>query len=67
VAAELDRLNRKKAPGSDTITTAMLAELPKKGIVMLLSIFNAVLRFQHVPLQMEISKNYYDSQGKKTD
>lgn len=49
VAGEIDRLNLKKAPGADNITAAMLKELPKKGIVLLTYIFNAVLRIKHVP------------------
>jgi len=53
VVAELDRLNWKKVPEPDAITVAMLVELPKKGIVMLLSIFNAILRLHHVLLQWQ--------------
>jgi len=38
------KLNPKKAPGHDQITARILQELPRKGPVMLIYLFNAVLR-----------------------
>lgn len=42
-------LNPKKAPGFDLITGEILKQLPKKGVVMLTYLFNAVFRLKHVP------------------
>lgn len=42
-------LNPRKAPGFDLITGEILKQLPKKGVVMLTYIFNAVFRLKHVP------------------
>jgi hypothetical protein len=42
-------LNPKKAPGYDLITDELLKNLPKKAIVMLTYLFNAVIRLQHMP------------------
>lgn len=56
VAKELDRLNSKKAPGTDNITATMLKELPKKGIVLLTYICNAVIRLKHVPSDWKTAK-----------
>lgn len=49
-------LNAKKAPGYDLITGKLLKELPRKGIVFLALIFNAVLRLQIVPSQWKVAQ-----------
>ena len=43
---EIGLLNTKNAPGIDLITPKMLKELPRKGIVFLAYLFNAILRLQ---------------------
>lgn len=48
---EICNLNSKKAPGYDEITALMLKHLPKKGIILLTYIFNAILRLSHFPSQ----------------
>jgi len=42
-------LKSKKAPGYDGISARILKELPKKGIVLLTYIFNAVFHLQYMP------------------
>ena len=42
-------LNNKKTPGPDLVTPKMLKELPRKGLIALLYIFNGILRTQHWP------------------
>lgn len=49
-------LNNKKAPGIDMITARMLKELPRKGVVMLTYIFNAILRLQYWPEVLKTSE-----------
>jgi hypothetical protein len=49
VAKMIDGLNHKKAPGLDGINGKMLKELPRKGIVMLTVLFNAILRLGTLP------------------
>jgi len=49
VAAVIDKLNIKKAPGADRITGRMLRELPRLCILWLTRIFNAILRFGTFP------------------
>lgn len=44
-------LNPKIAPGFDIITGKLIKELPRKGLVMLTIIFNAVLRLGYFPVQ----------------
>lgn len=56
IKAEISRLNTKKSPGVDQITPKMLKELPKKAIVMLTYIFNAILRLQYWPQQFKIAE-----------
>lgn len=51
VAKEIrDNINPKKAPGFDLITGEILKQLPKKGIVKLTHLINAVFRLKHVPI-----------------
>lgn len=42
-------LNTKKAPGFDLITSEVLKQLPRKGIVKLTYLINAAFRLKHVP------------------
>jgi hypothetical protein len=42
-------LNNKKSPGPDLVTPKMLKELPRKGLISLLYIFNGILRTQYWP------------------
>jgi hypothetical protein len=43
IKEEIGFLNIKKAPGTDKITTKMMKKLPKKEMVVLTYIFNAIL------------------------
>jgi hypothetical protein len=49
VKEEISRLNPRKAPGYDLITGQLLQALPKKAIVLLCTIFNAILRLSYFP------------------
>lgn len=51
----INLLKKKKAPGFDLITSEVLVHLPKKGILLLTILFNAVLRLHHYPLIWKIS------------
>ena len=51
-----EELDPSKAPGHDLITTRMLQEIPRKGIVMLTQIFNAILRLRHFPRDWKVAK-----------
>lgn len=49
-------LKTNKSPGYDLITAEVLKQLPRKGIVLLTSIFNSVLRVGCYPSQWKISQ-----------
>lgn len=49
IAAEIDNMNPKKAPGIDEITPIILKELMRKAIVFVTYIFNACLRLEYIP------------------
>lgn len=51
-----NNLNSKKAPGYDDVTGKLIKELPKKGIVLLTIIFNAILRLGYFPAQWKVAK-----------
>ena len=52
VAKEIDNnLNPKKSPGYDEISPKMLKELPRKAIIHLTHIYNAILRMEYIPEQ----------------
>ena len=52
VAYEIDNnVNPKKAPGFDEISQRILKELPKKAIILLTHIYNAILRLECFPKQ----------------
>jgi hypothetical protein len=53
---EIKMLNQKKAPGFDLITARMLKELPKAGLVNLMYIFSAILRFEYWPKSLKIAQ-----------
>ena len=42
-------LNNKKSPGPGLVTPKMLKELPRKGLIALLYIFNGILKTQYWP------------------
>jgi hypothetical protein len=44
ILGEITLLNPRKTPGADLITAKMLKEPPRKGIVLLPYIYNAILR-----------------------
>ena len=50
------KLNPKKAPGHDQITARILQELPRKGLVMLTYLYNAVLRLRYFPKMWKRAK-----------
>ena len=49
-------LNNRKSPGPDLVTTKMLKELPKKGLLTLLYIFNGILRTHHWPAVLKTAE-----------
>lgn len=51
----IKNLKKRKAPGFDLITAEVLNHLPRKGIVLLTILFNAVLRLHYFPLIWKIS------------
>lgn len=51
-----NELNPKKAPGYDLITGRILKELPRKAIVFLTMLFNAVLRTEYFPSQWKVAQ-----------
>lgn len=53
---EIKKLNRKKSPGYDNIDPKTLKCLPKKAIIYLTTLFNAVLRLSHFPSQWKHAK-----------
>lgn len=52
----LSNLKIKKAPGYDLITPLMLKRLPRKAVVLLTTIINAILRTGHYPAQWKIAQ-----------
>lgn len=51
-----NNLNPKKSPGYDLISGKILKKLPRKGILFLTQLFNAVLRTGHFPLQWKVGQ-----------
>jgi hypothetical protein len=45
----IKNLRMKKAPGYNLITSKLLKKMPRKAIVFLTSLFNAILRTSHFP------------------
>ena len=56
IREEIHRLNTKKTPGVDLITATLLKELPKKGILKLMYIFNSILRNGYWPKPLKIAQ-----------
>lgn len=46
---EIKNLNNKKAPGHDGVTSVIIKSLPENAIILLLFLFNAILRLGHFP------------------
>jgi hypothetical protein len=49
-------LNLRKAPGYDLITRRILKEMPRKGIVHLTTICNAIIRTGYFPVQWKVAQ-----------
>jgi hypothetical protein len=56
IKEEIGFLNIKKAPGIDKIAAKMMKELPKKRLVMLIYIFNAMLRLSYWLKQLKTAE-----------
>ena len=52
----IHRLNPRKAPGPDQISNKAIKELPVKGIALISSIFNAILRLEYYPKTWKTSQ-----------
>ena len=55
VAFIISKLPCRKAPGADLITSEILRHLPRRSIVLLTSLFNAVLRTTYFPISWKFS------------
>jgi hypothetical protein len=65
---EIKMSNQKKAPGLHLITARILKELPKEGLVNLMSIFNAILRLEYWPKSLKIAQIMMTAKpGKKSN
>lgn len=55
---EISKINwiHAKVPGQDLITAPLLQELPRKGLLLLTNMYNAVFRLEHVPSQRKLAK-----------
>lgn len=49
------RLPKRKSPGYDLLTAEVLQKLPKKAILLLTYIFNAIIRTTKIPIQWKYS------------
>ena len=49
--AIFSKLNANKSPGYDLITGKILKELPKKAVIYITMLFNAIIRTSHIPSQ----------------
>lgn len=56
ITNQIRHLAKKKAPGYDLVTTEVLERLPRKGIVFLTVLFNAIMRIQYFPSIWKISQ-----------
>jgi hypothetical protein len=59
-----DDLNPMKAPGYDLITGRILKEMPRKGIVHLTTICNAIIRTGYFPVQWKVAQIIIPKPGK---
>jgi hypothetical protein len=55
VYKEIASLKSRKAPGIDFVTPTMLKEMPRKGLVFLTYIFNAIIKQQYWPKQLKMA------------
>jgi hypothetical protein len=53
---QIQKLNKKKAPGFELINGRVLSELPVEGIISLVHLYNAVLRLKYWPLQLKLAQ-----------
>lgn len=53
---KIKNLENKKAPGFDLITGEVLKHLPRKAVVFLTMLFNAIMRVQHFPMLWKVSQ-----------
>lgn len=49
VKTEIEKLKLKKSAGPDGVTPYMIRKLPKKGVIFITYIFNAMFRLSHFP------------------
>lgn len=56
VENEIKKLNRKKSPGYDNIDGKTLKSLPKRAIIYITILFNAILRLSYFPTQWKYAK-----------
>lgn len=56
ISEEVKLLNLKKSPGIDQITAKMIKELPRKGIILLTYIYNAILRTGYWPKCLKVAQ-----------
>lgn len=52
----IGELHTNKSPGYDLITGKVLKELPRKAIIFLAMLFNAVLRLEYIPSQWKVAE-----------
>lgn len=55
LAWAIKTMKNKKAPGFDLITKEVLIQLPKKALVFITSLFNAIFRVQYFPDMWKVS------------
>jgi hypothetical protein len=55
VYKEIASLKSRKAPGIDGVTPTMLKEMPRKGLVFLTYIFNAIIKQHYWPKQLKLA------------
>lgn len=53
---EIGKMDPKKSPGYDLITQSVLKELPKKCLIFITILFNAILRLNHFPDLWKVSQ-----------
>jgi hypothetical protein len=56
VQTEINRLNLRKAPGIDRITPKMIKELPRKDVLLITFIINAIFRTNYWPEQLKTAE-----------
>lgn len=56
IKATIKNMSLKKAPGFDLITTEVLRQLPRKGVVFLASWFNGIIRTAYFPKIWKVSQ-----------